>query len=101
MENKKNGLLDLSKKTASVFAAAFALLTGTEAKASTNVNNSEDISPRAFNIGEIGKIKTMPILKLNIGNPANSRFVANHESHASHSSHDSHSSHSSHYSSSS
>jgi hypothetical protein len=57
--------------------------------------------PNEFEAGQRGKIKPMPILKLNLQNPDLSKFIAQHDSHSSHdshNSHDSHSSHSSHYS---
>jgi hypothetical protein len=37
--------------------------------------------------------KPMPVLKLNLNNPDDSKFIASHQSHRSHSSHRSHYSH--------
>ena len=86
--DKKNGLVNLTKKATSIFGAALAALTGIQADSSTPVlNTQERIS---FQIRELGKFKPMPVLKLNAKNLYNGVFVAQHSSHASHSSHYSH-----------
>jgi hypothetical protein len=92
MKNKKNGLANLTKKAASVFGAALAALTGIQANASipAQIDNLEN---KIIQVKEIGKIKPMPVLKLNSSNPDNAQFVAQHRSHSSHSSHRSHYSH--------
>lgn len=100
MENiKKIGLANLTKKAAAIFGSAFAALTGVQSTTSTpaQVDNFES---KTFQVKEIGKVKPMPVLKLNPNNPENSQFVAQHRSHSSHSSHSSHRSHYSHRSAS-
>jgi hypothetical protein len=99
MENKNNkkGLANLTKKAAAVFGAALAALTGVDANAPTAFPN-DNFESNTIQVKEVGKVKPMPILKLNLANPDASRLVANHTSHYSHSSHSSHRSHYSHYS---
>ncbi len=93
--NKKNGLANLTKKAAAIFGTALAAITGIQSNAmvTTPVDN---LNGNTIQIKEIGKVKPMPILKLNPNNPENSQFVAQHRSHSSHSSHSAHSSHYSH-----
>ncbi len=93
--NKKNGLSNLTKKAAAVFGAALAALTGVQTPSTLPIesNNSEG---NTIQVTEVGKVKPMPILKLNPSNPENSQFIAQHRSHSSHSSHSSHRSHYSH-----
>ncbi len=90
--NKKNGLANLTKKATAIFGAALAALTG------FNANNSipseiDNLENKTIQVKEIGKVKPMPVLKLNMNNPENSQFVASHRSHSSHRSHYSHYSH--------
>ena len=85
--------LSLSAKTAAIFGAALAAISSTQ-KMSTTITEESFVS----NIKDI-KVqsrKPMPVLKLNLNNPDDSKFVAGHVSHASHRSHASHSSHWSH-----
>lgn len=91
----KKGLANLTKKAASVFGAALAALTGVDANATITPQNDK-FESNTIQVKEIGKVKPMPILKLNMDNPDDSQFVASHTSHRSHSSHSSHSSHYSH-----
>jgi hypothetical protein len=85
--------LSLSAKTAAIFGAALAAISSNQ-KISTVItedsfeSNVKDIKVQAK--------KPMPVLKLNLNNPEESKFVAGHVSHASHRSHASHSSHWSH-----
>jgi len=89
--NKKNGLANLTKKATAIFGAALAALSGTETIAApVQSGNSES---KTIQIAQITKAKPMPVLKLNMSNPANSQFVALHNSHSSHRSHSSHFSH--------
>ena len=90
--NKKNGLANLTKKAAAVFGAALAALTGVNANATVTPLN-DNFETNTIQVKEIGKVKPMPILKLNLDNPDDSQFVASHTSHRSHSSHSSHYSH--------
>ena len=92
MNSKKNGLANLTKKAAAVFGVALAALTGIQANASTSALTDNSDASTIQNEG-VRNIKPMPVLKLNPNNPANSRFIAQHESHSSHSSHSSHYSH--------
>ena len=100
MENKKtNGLTRLAKKVGAIFGTAIAALTvgnfvATQATPTVDNNHTTDFSK------QVSKQKPMPVLKLNVANPEESKLVTQHSSHSSHSSHNSHSSHSSHYSSS-
>ncbi len=93
--NKKNGLANLTKKATAIFGAALAALTGIQANA-TMPTQLDNLESKTIQVKEIGKVKPMPVLKLNPNNPENSIFVAQHSSHSSHSSHRSHSSHYSH-----
>ena len=93
--NKKNGLANLTKKVAAIFGAAFAALTGVETTTSIPAQ-VDNLDSKTIQVKEIGKVKPMPVLKLNPNNPENSQFVAQHRSHSSHSSHSSHRSHYSH-----
>jgi hypothetical protein len=95
--NNKKGLANLTKKAAAVFGAALAALTGVDTN-STMTPQNDNVESNTIQVKEIGKVKPMPILKLNMDNPENSLFVSQHRSHYSHSSHSSHSSHYSHYS---
>jgi hypothetical protein len=94
-KNNKKGLANLTKKAAAVFGAALAALTGVDANAATTFPN-DNFESNTIQVKEIGKVKPMPILKLNLDNPDESQFVASHTSHRSHSSHRSHYSHYSH-----
>ncbi len=94
-KNNKKGLANLTKKAAVVFGAALAALTGVDVNAAVAPQN-DNFTSKTIQVKEIGKIKPMPILKLNMENPDDSQFVASHVSHSSHSSHRSHSSHYSH-----
>lgn len=91
MENKKNRILNLTKKATAVFGAALAALTSTSANAT--VINEEVTNNNTINIQAKSSRKPMPVLKLNLNNVENSQFVAAHRSHSSHSSHSSHYSH--------
>jgi hypothetical protein len=93
--NKLNRLLDLTKKTTSVFGAAFAALTGLQFS-ETSLPQHEILDNKSIQVNTFGKVKPMPVLKLNAGNLENSQLIAQHRSHSSHSSHRSHSSHYSH-----
>lgn len=95
--NNSKGLANLAKKAAAVFGAALAALTGVNANATITPENN-NFESNTIQVIAIGKIKPMPILKLNLNNPDDSQFVASHTSHRSHSSHSSHRSHYSHYS---
>ncbi|WP_125185469.1 hypothetical protein [Botryobacter ruber] len=99
MENNKKGKrLGLVAKTAAIFGAALAAITGMSAEAPT-VSEFENTNSNTISLRTTGKTKPMPVLKLNLATGDN-HFVASHSSHRSHSSHSSHSSHRSHYSSS-
>lgn len=89
--NKKKGLVNLTKRTTAILSAALTALTGSKAIASAPITNGLLKS----NTVEFKSIKSKPmsILKLNVNNPENSKFVTSHRSHSSHSSHRSHSSH--------
>ena len=73
--NNKNGLANLTRKATAVFGAALSALTGVDSNAIISTQN-EDFESNTIQLKEIGKIKPMPVLKLNIDNPANSQFVA-------------------------
>lgn len=90
--NKKNGLLNLTKKATSIFGAALAALTGIQSDSST-VIKYDNLESTTFQVKGLSKFKPMPILKLNSTNLENGVFIAQHSSHASHSSHRSHYSH--------
>ena len=90
--NKKNGLSNLAKKATAIFGAALAALTGIQANA-TMPAQLDNLESKTIQVKKIGKVKPMPVLKLNMHNPENSQFVASHSSHSSHSSHTSHYSH--------
>ncbi len=90
--NKKNGLANLTKKATAIFGSALAALTGIQA----NVNmptQLDNLESKTIQVKEIGKVKPMPVLKLNMHDPENSHFVTSLTSHRSHSSHRSHYSH--------
>jgi hypothetical protein len=91
-KNNKKGLANLTKKAAAVFGAALAALTGVDVNTATTFSN-DNFESNTIQVNEIGKVKPMPILKLNLDNPDDSKFVASHTSHRSHSSHRSHYSH--------
>lgn len=95
INNNKKGLANLTKKAAAVFGAALAALTGVDANATMTPQN-DNFESNTIQVKEIGKVKPMPILKLNMDNPDDSQFVASHTSHSSHRSHSSHYSHYSH-----
>jgi hypothetical protein len=95
--NNKKGIANLTKKAATVFGAALSALTGVDANVITTSQN-DNFESNTIQFKEIGKVKPMPVLKLNINNLDNSQFVASHTSHRSHSSHRSHRSHYSHWS---
>lgn len=92
---KKNGLTNLTKKATAIFGAALASLTSVQTTASVP-EQTDNLESKTIQTKEIGKVKPMPILKLNLNNPENNKFVAQHRSHSSHSSHSSHRSHYSH-----
>ena len=92
MENKinnKKGLANLTKKAAAVFGAALAALAGVDTNAIMTPQN-DNFESNTIQVKGIGKVKPMPILKLNLDNLDESQFVASHSSHKSHSSHYSH-----------
>lgn len=91
MENKKNRILNLTKKATAVFGAALAALTSTSVNAT--VINEEVTNNNTIKIQANSSRKPMPVLKLNLNNVEDSQFVAAHRSHSSHSSHSSHYSH--------
>lgn len=93
--NNKKGLANLTRKAAAVFGAALAALTGVNSNATMTLQN-DNFESNMIQVKEVGKVKPMPILKLNMDNPDDSQFIASHTSHRSHSSHSSHSSHYSH-----
>lgn len=93
--NKKNGIANLTKKATAIFGAALAAITGIQATPSL-ASHESDYSNKTIQFKEIGKVKPMPVLKLNPNDPENSQFVNLHRSHSSHSSHSSHRSHYSH-----
>lgn len=93
--NNKNRLANLTKKVTAIFGAAFAALTGFQTTASIPAQG-DNLDSKTIQLREIGKVKPMPILKLNPNSPENSQFIAQHRSHSSHSSHSSHRSHFSH-----
>lgn len=96
MKNKKiTG--NLTKKVSTIFGLAIAALTSNQAKAIEMPNN--DFVPIEIKL-DAQKVKPMPVLKLNLNDLGDSKFIASHSSHSSHRSHSSHSSHRSHYSSS-
>lgn len=88
-DNKKVSRVAL--KVSAVLGAALASLTGTKSEA-LNTMFEGDASANKEQVQDY-KIKPMPVLKLNMENPADSKFVANHQSHGSHRSHSSHYSH--------
>ena len=90
--NNKKGLTNLTKKAAQVFGAALASLTGVDANA-TMTSQNDNFESNVIQAKIIGKVKPMPVLKLNMVNPDDSQFIASHTSHRSHSSHRSHYSH--------
>lgn len=90
MNNKKNGLTNLTEKIATIFGVAFVTLIGV--KANSTVTQIDNLSSKVIETNHFGRVKPMPVLKLNASNPEDSQFVASHASHASHSSHYSHSS---------
>ncbi len=90
--NKKNGLVNLTKKATAIFGAALAALTGVQVN-STTALQPDNLESKTIQVNEMVKVKPMPILKLNMHNPENSQFTASHRSHSSHSSHRSHYSH--------
>lgn len=95
--DKKNELANLKKKASAIFGAALAALTGIQANA-TMPSKFDNLESKIIQFKEIGKVKPMPVLKLNPNNLENSILAGIHSSHSSHSSHRSHNSHRSHYS---
>ena len=83
----------LNSKVAAIMGAALAAISGihSTANASTNETTSSNES-NSFEY-KAQKRKPMPVMKLNMQNPEDSRFIANHNSHSSHRSHYSHYSH--------
>jgi hypothetical protein len=95
--NNKNGLLNLRRKATAIFGTAMAALLGSQnISAAVPAQQFENIGGKTIQAREMGKVKPMPVFKLNGSNLANGKFVAQHSSHSSHSSHNSHSSHYSH-----
>lgn len=95
MDNQNNNVTNLTKKAAAVFGTALAALTGLNTE-EVLTTQSDKIESNVIQANGIGKVKPMPVLKLNMDNPDASQFVASHTSHRSHSSHRSHYSHYSH-----
>ena len=95
MDNQYKSLTNLTKKAAAVFGTALAALTGVNAEEAMTPHN-DDVESNLIQVNGVGKVKPMPVLKLNMDNPDASQFVASHTSHRSHSSHRSHYSHYSH-----
>jgi hypothetical protein len=91
-KSKKFGGSNLTLKTASVFGAAIAALSGFEANELATTLN-DDLDSKTIELKSSNKVKPMPVLKLNMENPDNSQFIASHRSHSSHRSHYSHYSH--------
>jgi hypothetical protein len=87
--NNKKGLVNLTKTASSIIGAALLALTGINAN-STVVLQNENLEANTIKIKGVKKIKPMPVLKLNLNNPDDSKFVASHASHRSHRSHWSH-----------
>lgn len=80
----------LGIKTAAILGSALAAIYGVEKVSDFDSNSlSDDNSTQV----KAGAKKPMPVLKLNLNNPDDSKFVASHQSHASHRSHRSHYSH--------
>lgn len=93
MDNKnKKSQINFTKKVTSVLVSALAGLTGVVTM-TTATYSDDNFESGANQIKENGKVKPMPVLKLNMDNPDDSKFVASHQSHRSHSSHRSHYSH--------
>ena len=89
---KKKGSSNLTKKVASVFAAAMATLGIADSQATT-INQSDATTIQIEQVSRISPPKL--VLRPNFMSPEMS-LVASHGSHGSHGSHSSHSSHSSH-----
>ena len=98
MENKKSGLTILRNKVAVVIGSAIAAITGVliSDSPSATANQIDLTSESSVNQISLMKLRTAPVLKLNLNNIKDSHLVAMHGSHKSHSSHSSHSSHKSH-----
>lgn len=83
----------LNSKITAIMGAALAAISGI----GNNVHAADNASGMVSDNNSIEfnaqKKKPMPVLKLNLQNLADSKFVANHNSHASHRSHYSHYSH--------
>ena len=84
----------LNAKITAIIGAALASINNAEGK---DLNMSpilvDDSKTESF---DTFSKKPMPVLKLDINNPENHKFIASHVSHASHRSHSSHRSHFSH-----
>ncbi|WEK21654.1 MAG: peptidoglycan-binding domain-containing protein [Candidatus Pedobacter colombiensis] len=97
--NKKNGVLNLAKRTLAVISASLSTLTATNAKA---VELSVPVNENLSSIEELAAKKELkPQFMLRLNSNLEKSLLFMHRSHSSHSSHRSHASHSSHYSSSS
>lgn len=92
MKDSKDKFKNIKAKTAAIVGAALAAISAKDGQAAELLNNShadEDM----FYIVSTNLVKPMPVLKLNLGSPEDSQFVASHTSHRSHRSHSSHYSH--------
>jgi len=98
MEKQKNGLTILKNKVAAVFGSAIAAIAGVLVPDNpSNIANQFDYTANpSFSQVTFTKLKTVPVLKLNLNNSNDNHLIAMHGSHKSHSSHSSHKSHSSH-----
>jgi len=84
----------LNTKISAIIGAALASVNNIEAKEFQIPQlDNDDSNTESFE--SISK-KPMPVLRLDINNPENHKFIASHVSHASHRSHSSHRSHFSH-----
>ena len=84
----------LNSKISAIIGAALASINSVDAK-ELNIKkvNHDDSKTESF---DNFNRKPMPVLKLDLNNPENNKFIASHVSHASHRSHSSHRSHFSH-----
>jgi hypothetical protein len=81
---------NLILKASAIAGAALAAIYGVENKIETKENFSDDTNSIQV---KVNSKKPMPVLKLNLSNVEDSKFIASHTSHRSHSSHRSHYSH--------
>ena|ERR1700754_1700517 len=92
MSTKKKGQIHLSNITAAIVGIAAVGIGGSKSE-NTSFSQSENLEGSKLTVGQIGKVKPMPVLKMNLNDPSKNQFVASHASHRSHSSHSSHHSH--------